>query len=80
MIDREFLKRTDLSPAERRAIRGHLAYSKKEWASWTLIEAGRERNLGKFLSGLFISWSAPLFLMRTLLGKVTGSDQEARPS
>lgn len=72
-IDRQFLKRTDLSRAERRAIRGHVAYSKKEWASWTLIEAGRERNLGKFISGLFISWSAPLFLIRTVYGKLRGS-------
>ncbi|MCH9751655.1 MAG: glycosyltransferase family 2 protein [Alphaproteobacteria bacterium] len=80
MIDRRFLKRKDLSQAERRAIRGHLAYSKKEWASWTLIEAGRERDLGKFLSGLFISWSAPLFLVRTLVGKITDSGRSANPS
>ena len=80
MIDRRFLKRTDLSPSERRAIHGHLAYSKKEWAIWTLIEARRERDLGKFLSGLFISWSAPIFLMRSLMEKLTGKSQEAETS
>lgn len=70
MIDRAFLKRSDLSAAERNAIKGHLEYSKKEWASWTLIEAGRERNIGKFLSGLTISRSAPLFLLRAVWQKI----------
>jgi len=77
MIDRAFLKRSDLSKAERTAIKGHLDYSKKEWASWTLIEAGRERNLFKLLSGLFISWSAPLFLVRTVVQKLTRTKQGA---
>jgi glycosyltransferase involved in cell wall biosynthesis len=70
MIDQAFLKRTDLSPDERRAIRGHLHYSRKEWASWTLIEAGRERNLGKLVSGLFISRATPVFLFRALARKL----------
>lgn len=70
MIDHAFLKREGLSPAERRAIKGHLRYSRKEWANWTLIEAGRERDLGKLISGLFISLAAPGFLMRTLARKL----------
>nr|WP_070960557.1 glycosyltransferase family 2 protein [Hyphomonas sp. Mor2] len=70
MIDREFLNRRDLSPGERRAIKGHFAYSKKEWANWTLIEAVRERNPIKLISGLFISRHAPGFLMRALRQKL----------
>jgi len=70
MIDHAFLKREDLSPAERRAIKGHLRYSRKEWANWTLIEAGRERDLGKLISGLFISPAAPGFLLQTLAQKL----------
>lgn len=80
MIDREFLKRRDLSPGERRAIKGHYAYSRKEWASWTLIEAGRERNPAKLLSGLFISKHAPGFLVRSLIQKLGLSKPETPPS
>lgn len=70
MIDHAFLKRADLNQAERRAIQGHLRYSRKEWASWTLIEAGRERNLGKLISALFISRATPAVLLRTLAQKL----------
>ena len=77
MIDRRFLRRTDLSRAERRAIRGHLAYSKKEWATWTLMQARRERNLGKFLSGLFISPSALIVLIRSAIRKLADRSRGA---
>lgn len=70
MIDEAFLQRPDLSRAERAAIKGHLRYSRKEWASWTLIEAGRARNLGKLISALFISPSAPAFLLKALAQKL----------
>ena len=70
MIDHVFLKRADLNQAERRAIQGHLRYSRKEWASWTLIEAGRERHLGKLISALFISRATPAILLRTLAQKL----------
>lgn len=70
MIDQAFLQRPDLSRAERAAIKGHLRYSRKEWASWTLIEAGRERDLGKLISGLFISPSAPSFLVKAAAQKL----------
>ncbi len=80
MIDRAFLKRADLTQAERRAIKGHLAYSKKEWANWTLIEAGRERDIGKLISGLFISPSAPWFLLRSVARKLVPSKSDARAS
>lgn len=75
MIDRQFLRRKDLSQAEREAIEGHLAYSKKEWAIWTLISARRERSVTKFVSGLFISWAAPLFLVRSVLGRFFGPER-----
>lgn len=80
MIDREFLQRSDLSKDEKRAIKGHLAYSKKEWANWTLIEAGRERDFGKLISGLFISPAAPWFLLRSVMKKILPSKPDARPS
>lgn len=79
MLDRAFLQRRDLTRGERRAIKGHLAYSKREWANWTLIEAGRERNLAKLFSGLFISPAAPWFLVRSVVQKILPSKSRARP-
>ena len=77
-IDRAFLDRRDLSEGERRAIKGHLNYSKKEWAHWTLIEAGRERDPKKFLSGLFMSWSSIPFLWRAVVRRLVSFGGRAR--
>ncbi|KCZ54399.1 hypothetical protein HY29_14165 [Hyphomonas beringensis] len=54
-ICRQMLKRPDLSALERRAIRGHLDYSEKEWATWTLIEGARKRDMMACAKALFIS-------------------------
>ena len=78
-IDRAFLKRPDLSVAERRAIKGHLNHAKAEWAKWTLIEAARARNPRKFVSGLFISTAGVMFLWQTLVQKIVSSDRPAQP-
>ncbi len=80
LIDHDFLKRSDLSKAERAAIKGHMTYSRREWANWTLIEAVRERNFGKFFSGLFISRSTPLFLLRALAQKLSPSNPQTGAS
>ena len=80
MIDQAFLQRPDLTKEEQKAIKGHLAYSKKEWANWTMIEAAREKNVSKLLSACFISWSAPLFLLQSIFRKVLPSKAEPNRS
>lgn len=76
-IDRVFLGRRDLSDEARRAIKGHHNYSKSEWARWTMIEAGHERNLGKLLSALFVSPSNIGFLLRALSRRVFSANNKA---
>ena len=70
MIDEAFLKRDDLSATERAAIRGHLSYSRREWANWTIIEAVRERSVSKLIGGLSISPHAIGFLLKSVFGKL----------
>ena len=70
MIDEAFLKRDDLSAAERAAIQGHLSYSRREWANWMIIEAVRERSISKLFEGLSISPHAFGFLLKSIFGKL----------
>lgn len=80
MIDREFLKRSNLTEEEQKAIKGHLEYSKTEWANWTVIDAVRERNLGKLFSAFQISRSAILFLLKVGFRKLTSNKTESAGS
>ena len=71
MIDEAFLKRDDLSAAEREAIQGHLSYSRREWANWTVIEAFRERSFSKLMSSFSISPHAFGFLIKSVFQKLS---------
>ena len=73
MIDQTFLSRKDLSKSERKAISGHLAYSRKEWGIWTLLDGARERDLGKIVSSFFISRATLGFAVRTIANKLNSS-------
>lgn len=77
MIDEAFLKRDDLSAGERAAIQGHLSYSRREWANWTIIEAVRKRNVSKLIEGLAISPHAFGFLLKSVFGKLLPKRSEA---
>lgn len=57
-VSRSLSKRADLTNGQRRAIRGHLTYSEKEWAWWTMIEGVKARNPARMASSLFISPAA----------------------
>ena len=68
-IDMTFLRRKDLSKSERKAIAGHLAYSRKEWGIWTLLEGVRERDIRKIVTAYFISRETLIFSLRTIASK-----------
>ena len=65
-ISREMLNYPSLTLTDRRALLGHLRYSERELAWWTMIEAVRERNPTKVIRALVISPSATLHVIGNL--------------
>ena len=65
-ISREMLNYPSLTRTDRRALLGHLRYSERELAWWTMIEAVRERNPAKAIRALVISPLATLHVIGNL--------------
>lgn len=63
-VNQNFLKRSGLNPEVRSALKGFLAFSRREWAMWSAIGAVRSRNVLRFLSAFTISVDASIYVMR----------------
>jgi glycosyltransferase involved in cell wall biosynthesis len=64
-----FLARTDLSAAVRRALRGFLAVSRREWVNWELMGARRD---GAALRAVGVFLAAPTETFRVVFGRLRG--------
>ena len=69
--DTRMLQRTNLDAATRRAIEVHKVEQHKKWAWRVLIDAKRERNLGKAIGAFIAPLPVGLSLMRRLWSEVT---------
>ena len=70
LIGRQFLQRSDLSPAEREAILTYVRYCEREWASWTAIDAVRSKKPFRLLKAFSISVPASVHVFGQLSGAV----------
>ncbi|MEL6829174.1 MAG: glycosyltransferase family 2 protein [Pseudomonadota bacterium] len=65
-INQHLLRRPRLSGSQRKAIEGFLAFSRREWAMWQMIDGINSRNPLQAISAFSISVDASLFVIRRL--------------
>lgn len=65
-VNTAFLQRTGLDPKVRSALQGFLAFSRREWAMWTVINAVRSRRPLHLLSAFSISVDSSLYVLRRI--------------
>lgn len=70
LIGRQFLRRDDLKPAEKRAFAAYTRYCEREWAAWTAIEAVRAKKPLALCKAFGISLPASLHVAGQLLKAV----------
>ena len=70
LIGRQFLRRNDLKPAEKRAFAAYTRYCEREWAAWTAIEAVRSKKPLELFRAYGISVPASLYVTGQLLRAV----------
>lgn len=66
-VNTAFLRRPNLDPEVRSALQGFLAFSRREWAMWTVINAVRSRRPLHFFSAFSISVDSSLYVIRRVV-------------